>query len=56
MIIIGALKKIIDNVKYNGGVDRMTEKDEIKYKEKKYERRKEDEICKECRRNGYDIE
>ena len=34
MIIIGALKKTIDNVKDNGGVDGMTEKDEIKLKEK----------------------
>ena len=34
MIIIGALKKTIDNVKYNGSVDGMTEKDKIKNKEK----------------------
>ena len=34
MTIIGALKKTIDNVKDNGGVDGMTEKDEINHKEK----------------------
>ena len=34
MIIIGALKKTIDNVKDNGSVDGITEKDEIKGKEK----------------------
>ena len=34
MIIIGALKKTIDNVKDNGSVDGITEKDEIKDKEK----------------------
>ena len=34
MIIIGALKKTIDNIKYNSSVDEMIEKDEIKDKEK----------------------
>ena len=34
IIIIGALKKTIDNVKFNGGVDGMTEQDKIKHKEK----------------------
>ena len=34
MIIIGTLKKTIYNVKYNGGGDGITEKNEIKHKEK----------------------
>ena len=34
MIVIGTLKKTIDNVKDNDSDDGMTEKDEIKDKEK----------------------
>ena len=47
MIIIGALKKTIDNIKYNSSVDEMIEKDEIKDKEKSMREEKQIESIRD---------
>ena len=47
MIIIGALKKTIDNIKYNSSVDEMIEKDEIKDKEKSMREEKQMESIRD---------